>query len=95
MSYAVISNINSEKSIDEKSIGYAKSTLIPMLKLLGAKHAYLCKTGENSFSIITIYPDEKTAATALAKQEAIREAASELPITLVDEIRGEIVASLE
>ncbi len=66
MPYAVISNFNSEKPIDEKNIGYAKSTLIPMLKLLGAKHAYLCITGENSFSVITIYPDEKTAATAFS-----------------------------
>ena len=96
MTYAIISNWSSEEEIDHKSVAYAETALLPMLKLLGADYVYLCKTSKNAFSVITIYPDESTASNASAKQDAIHEkTAKELPISLISDARGEVIAKLE
>ncbi len=53
-------------------------------------------TGDTSFNVITIYPDEATATAAIAKQNAIRsQAAADLPVRLVGELRGDVFASLQ
>ena len=65
------------------------------LKALGAVNAYFMYTGDTTFNVITIYPDEATATAAIAKQNAIRSQAEvDMPVRLVGELRGEVFASL-
>lgn len=68
---------------------------MPSLKALGAVNAYFMYTGDTTFNVITIYPDEATATAAIAKQNAIRSQAEvDMPVRLVGELRGEVFASL-
>lgn len=100
MTYAVISQWTSAVErgseagkINEKT---AQEKYAPGLKALGAVNAYFMYTGDTTFNVVTIYPDEATATAAVAKQNAIRsQAAADLPVRLVGESRGEVFASLK
>lgn len=98
MSYATISNWdssitrgseaakNNEKLINEK--------YLPALRALGAIHAYSIYTGDTTASIVTIFPDEATATTAVAKQNALRnQGSSEMSNKFTGESRGDVFAS--
>ena len=98
MSYATISNWNSsitrgsdagknnEKLINEK--------YLPALKAMGATHAYFIYTGDTTASIVTIYPDEATATSAVAKQNALRsQGSAETSTKLIGDSRGDVFAS--
>jgi hypothetical protein len=73
----------------------AQNKFVLSSKALGAVNAYFMYTGYTSFNVITIYPVEATATAAIAKQNAIRsQAAADLPVRLVGELRGDVFASL-
>jgi len=45
--------------------------------------------------VVTIYPDEATATAAADKQKALRaQAAADLPVKMVGEMRGDVFASI-
>jgi len=72
----------------------ARNKYAPAVKSLGASHVYFIETGESTFNVVTIYPDEATANSARDKQNAVRASATaELPIKMVGEQRGEVFAS--
>ena len=78
---------NNEKTAQEK--------YVPGLKALGALHAYFIYTGDMTFNVVTIYPDEAVASAAIAKQNAMRsQAAADMPVSLISEARGAVFASL-
>jgi hypothetical protein len=73
----------------------ARDKYVPGLKALGALNAFFISTGDTTFNVVTIYPDEATATAAADKQKALRaQAAIDLPVTMVSEMRGDIFASL-
>jgi hypothetical protein len=99
MTYAVISQWTSSvargSEAGKKNEKTAQNKFVPSLKALGAVNAYFMSTGDTTFNVITIYPDEATATAAIAKQNAIRsQAAADMPVRLVGELRGEVFASL-
>jgi hypothetical protein len=99
MTYAVISqwtsSVDRSAEAGKNNEKTAQNKFVPSLKALGAVHAYFMYTGDTTFNVITIYPDEATATAAIAKQNAIRsQAAADMPVRLVGELRGEVFASL-
>ncbi|MFZ9963184.1 MAG: hypothetical protein ACO3RQ_09090 [Litorivicinaceae bacterium] len=95
MSYVVISNWSNDQDGKEAAYALAQSKFAPMLKGLGAIQAYFVATSDTTFSVITVYPDEATAASAKEKQDAVRaQAASDLPVKLLGESRGDVFAGI-
>jgi hypothetical protein len=99
MTYATISqwtsSVSRESEAGKNNEKTAQEKYIPGLKALGALHAYFIYTGDMTFSVITIYPDEAVASAAIAKQNAMRsQAAADMPVSLISEARGAIFASL-
>ncbi len=94
MSYGVISNWKSNVPNNDEMRSLAKSKYVKAVMALGANSCHFIETGADTFSVCTIYPDEATATSASAKQNAVRaEAASEMPIKLVNDARGTVFAS--
>lgn len=94
MSYGVISNWKSDVPNNDEMRSLAKSKYVKAVMALGASSCYFIETGSNTFTVCTIYPDEATATSAAAKQNAVRtEAASEMPVKLVNDARGTVFAS--
>ena len=98
MTYATISQWTSKVSRESEAgkamENMASEKYLPGLKALGAINAYFISTGDTTFNVVTIYPDEATASNAVAKQNEIRsQAASELSVNIVTEARGPCFAS--
>lgn len=94
MSFGVISDWQSTVPNNDEMRAEARNKYAPAVMSLGASHVYFIETGESTFKVVTIYPDEATANGARDKQNAVRaKAASELPVKMVGEHRGEIFAS--
>jgi hypothetical protein len=94
MSFGVISAWTSTVPNNEEMKAEARNKYAPAVKSLGASHVYFIETGESTFNVVTIYPDEATANSARDKQNAVRaKATSELPIKMVGEQRGDVFAS--
>ena len=98
MTYATISQWTSKVSRESEAGKAMENTAsekyLPSLKALGAINAYFIYTGDTTFNVVTIYPDEATASNAVAKQNEIRsQAASELSVNMVTEARGPCFAS--
>ncbi len=94
MSYGVISNWKSNVPNNDEMRSLAKSKYVKAVMALGANSCNFIETDSDTFSVCTIYPDEATATSAAAKQNAIRaEATSEMPVKLVNEARGTVFAS--
>lgn len=94
MTYGVISHWTSNVAIDAAMQDEAREKYLPGIKALGALHAFFVATGDTTFNVVTIYPDEATATTAAEKQNAIRaKATAEMPIKMVGDARGGVFAS--
>ena len=94
MSYGVISNWKSNVPNSDEMKALAKSKYLKSVMDLGADDCYFIETGSDTFSVCTVYPDEATATSASAKQNAVRaEASSEMPVNMVSEARGSVFAS--
>ena len=94
MNYAVLSNWKSNVSNTDDMKSLAKSKYVKSVMALGAFHCYFIETSGDTFSVCTVYPDETTATSASAKQNAVRaEASAEMPVKLLGEARGEVFAS--
>lgn len=94
MTYAVISNWKSNVVNNEEMRGLARSKYVKSVMALGALNCYFIETGNDVFSVCTIYPNEATASASSAKQNAVRaEASSEMPVKLISEARGPVFAS--
>lgn len=94
MSFGVISDWTSSVPTNDEMKAEARNKYAPAVKSLGATHVHFVQTGESTFQVVTIYPDEATANVARDKQNAVRaQATSELPIKMVGEQRGEVFAS--
>jgi hypothetical protein len=73
----------------------AREKYAPGIKALGAANAFFIATSDTTFDVVTIYPDEATATAAADKQKALRsQAAADLPVKMVGEMRGEVFASI-
>ena len=95
MTYSVISQWTSSTPRDAAMEAEARQKYIPGLKALGAQNAFFIATGDTTFNVVTIYPDEATATAAGEKQKALRaQAAAEMPVKMVGELRGDVFASL-
>jgi phage-related baseplate assembly protein len=94
MTYGVISQWTSNVSMDAAMEALAREKYLPGIKALGALSAFFIYTGDTTFNVVTIYPDEATATAAAEKQKAMRaQAAAEMPIKVVGEVRGNVFAS--
>jgi hypothetical protein len=94
MTFGVISQWTSSVSRDAAMEAEARQKFIPGIKALGALNAFFISTGDTTFNVVTIYPDEATATAAAAKQQALRaQAAADLPVKMVGETRGDVFAS--
>ncbi len=94
MAYGVISQWTSTVAIDAAMEAEAREKYVPAIKALNAQNVFFVITGDSTFNVITIYPDEATATAALEKQKALRgKAAAELPVKMVGEMRGKVFAS--
>ena len=94
-SYVVLSNWKNNADGREAAYALAQSKFAPMLKGLGAINAYFVATSDTTFTVVTVYPDEATATAAKEKQDAVRsQAASDLPVKLLGESRGEVFAGI-
>lgn len=94
MTYGVISHWTTSVPRDAAMETEAREKYLPGIKALGALHAFFVVTGDTTFNIVTIYPDEATATAAAEKQNALRaKAAAEMPLKMVGDVRGEVFAS--
>lgn len=94
MAYGVISQWTSSAAFDAAMEAEAREKYIPGIKALGALNAFFIYTGDTTFNVITIYPDEARATAAAEKQKAMRaQAAAEMPVKMVGEMRGAVFAS--
>ncbi|MDN2583195.1 hypothetical protein [Aquibium sp. ELW1220] len=94
MTYGAISNWKSNVPNTDDMKATAKAKYVKAVMALGADDCYFIETGSDTFSVCTIYPDEATATTAMAKQNAVRaDASSEMPVKLLGEARGTVFAS--
>ena len=95
MSFGVISDWTSTVPRNEEMTAQARDKYVPSIKSLGATQVFFIATGESTFKVVTIYPDEATANSARDKQAALRaNAASEMPVKMASEQRGEVFASV-
>ncbi len=93
MTYAVVSNWTSTEPRNDEMAATAQNKFVPAIKALGALHVFFISTGEKSFRVASIYPDQATADAASAKQAELRsQAKTELPVSMVGEERGEVFA---
>lgn len=93
MSYCTLSNWTTTEWTDEME-ALARDKYVPMVKAVGASAVQMIRTGENSFSVVTQYPDEAAAMAAQEKIDAIRaQATEELPMTLSEKAGGAVFAS--
>lgn len=94
MAYGVISQWTSSVARDAAMETEAKQKYIPGLKALGALNVFFIATSDTTFNVVTIYPDEATATAAAEKQKALRaQAAAEMPVKMVGDVRGVVFAS--
>lgn len=94
MAYGVISQWTSSAAFDAAMETEAREKYIPGIKALGAVSAFFIYTGDTTFSVISIYPDEAAATAAAEKQKALRaQAAAEMPVKMVGEVHGTVFAS--
>lgn len=94
MAYGVVSQWTSSVARDAAMEATAREKYVPGIKALGALHAFFIATGETTFNVVTIYPDEATATAAADKQNALRaQAATDLPVKMVGDLRGDVFAS--
>lgn len=94
MAYGVISQWTSSVPRDAALEAEARQKYVPGIKALGALNAYFIATSDTTFDVVTIYPDEATATAAAEKQKALRaQAAAEMPVKMVGDMRGEVFAS--
>ena len=94
MTYGVISQWTSTVALDAAMETEAREKYLPSIKALNAQHVFFISTGDTTFNVVTIYPDEATATAAVEKQKALRgKAAAEMPVKMVGEMRGEVFAS--
>ena len=94
MSFGVISDWTSSAPMSDELKNEARGKYAPGVKALGASSVYFIQTGDSTFQVVTIYPDEATANAARDKQAALRaKAAGELPVKMVGEHRGDIFAT--
>jgi hypothetical protein len=94
MAYGVISQWTSSAAFDAAMEAEAREKYIPGIKALGALNSFFIYTGDTTFNVVTIYPDEATATAAAEKQKAMRaQAAADMPIKMVGEARGAVFAS--
>lgn len=99
MTYAVISqwtsSVDRGSETGKSNEKAAREKFLPTLKSFGAVNAYFMYTGDMTFNVVTIYPDEATATAAIAKQDAMRsQAAADMPVHMVGESRGDVFASM-
>ena len=93
MAYGVISQWTSTVAINAALETEAREKYLPGIKALGALHAFFVSTGDTTFNVVTIYPDEATATAAAEKQTALRgRAAAGLPVKIVGEWRVKVFA---
>jgi hypothetical protein len=93
MSYGVISDWTSSVPNNDAMRAEARDKYAPAVKALGATHVHFIETGESTFQVVTIYPDEATANSARDKQNAVRaKATSEMPVKMIGEQRGDVFA---
>lgn len=79
--------------LSDETIATSNEKYLPLIKSVGATGVRMVRTGNLSFCVITEYADSATAQAAQSKIDEIRfQAASELPITLVDVQSGDVVA---
>ena len=94
MTYGVISNWKSDVANTDDMRAIARSKYLKAVMDLGAADCYFIETGDDTFSVCSVYPDEATAKAASLKQNAVRsEASKEMPIKMLNEVRGIIFAS--
>ena len=94
MAYGVISQWTSSVPRDAAMEAEAKQKYVPGIKALGALNAFFIATSDTTFNVVTIYPDEATATAAAEKQKALRaQAAADMPVKMVGEMRGDVFAS--
>jgi len=95
MAYGVISQWTSSVARDAAMEATAREKYAPGIKALGAMNAFFIATSDTTFNVVTIYRDEATATAAAEKQKALRtQAAADLPVKMVGEIRGDVFASI-
>ena len=68
MAYGVISQWTSSVARDAAMEATAREKYVPGIKALGALNAFFIATGDTTFNVVTIYPDEATATAAADKQ---------------------------
>ena len=92
MSYCTMSNWTTTEWNDEME-ALARDKYVPMVMAVGASSVQMIRTGDNSFTVVTLYADEATAMAAQEKIAAIRsEAADELPMTMQEKSGGGVFA---
>ena len=93
MTFSSISNWETTDWTDEME-AMAREVFQPLIINAGAKRVQMIRTGEHSFSVVTEYADEAAADAAQEKIAQIREkAATELPMTMKDMVRGAVFAA--
>ena len=88
----MISNWSTQEWTTEMDeIGQSK--FVPMIMSVGATEVHMVRTGENNLSVISHFTSSEAAAQAKEKIAAIRsQAATELPMTMLDAKEGEVFA---
>ena len=93
MPFVSVSHWTSTEITDEM-IATANEKFIPLIIAVGASGVQMVRTGEQSLSVVTQYPDAETAQTAQAKIAEIREqVASDFPMTMDSAHAGLVTGS--
>ncbi len=94
MSYATISTSKGDRSPDDDMIAMLNSKYAPALKAMGAVNVYFIQTGEFESAVVTIWPNETTRDTAMARIAEIRsQAPADFSNEMTGELKGQILAS--
>ena len=83
----------SVERITDDMIAESDREFMPMIMALGADHAFMVQTGEDSLMVIIQFPDVATGQAALPQIGAIREmAATKFGMTMQNAVAGAVRA---
>lgn len=96
MAFATISTWKMEADMDAEELAkIMQEQFMPAIQSLGATQAMTVRTGDDTSAIISVFPDEATRNTAMAKISALREkGASTFTAEMTGEMMGDVIASV-
>ena len=76
MEFVTISHWDAPNATDEM-MDEAKQKFMPMILATGADNVYMVRTGDNTVSVVTHFPEVESGKAAAEKIGAVREKAAE------------------